>query len=292
MIENLQISKIIHNTERFKAYEAQLDGHKVFAKKAKNSKTKALLAGLPKNSEIINGLGQKTAFKFRAPQIYHHQGDWVVTEWIDGESLGGKVIAQPSFVTDVLASFFVAFDGETVADEGFRQIFTKEGLANRMAERLPTSLSVEQKKTLNTAKNLFDSLHSSLVPALQDADIKPDHIFTDPNNTDAYVLVDSEHLSNQWPRFFDLGNNFVKFWIRGQKEFSNLLLKTFLTKSQVSEKHIFQPLLGTIIVRGIALHWEPDYDPGAESYNIPRAQNMLKNCLQAKNLDDLLILPR
>ena len=272
MIDGLKIIKIIHSTDRFDAYEARLDGHKVFAKKAKSDKTRELLAGLPKNSEIVNGLGKKTGFKFRAPQIRQQKENWIITEWIDGESLGTRMLADPSYAADILARFFVVFDEETIAGEGFRQIFTKEGLAGRMTERLPTSLSVEQKKTLTAAKNLFDSLHSSLVPALQDADIKPDHIFAVPKNRGAYVLVDSEHLSNQWPRFFDLGNNFVKFWIRGQKEFSNLLLKTFIAKSQISEEVIFQPLLGTMIARGIALHWEVDYDLGAESYRIPRAQ--------------------
>ena len=288
MIDGLKIIKVIHSTDRFEAYEARLDGRKVFAKKAKNDKTRELLAGLPKNSGIVNGLGRKTDFKFRAPQIYQHQKDWIVTEWIDGMSLDGRGITQSNYVADILSSFFIVFDEETVTNEGFRQIFTKEGLGSRMAERLPTNLSVEEKKTLTAVKNLFDSLHDRLVPALQDADIKPDHIFVDPKNNGAYVLVDSEHLSNQWPRFFDLGNNFVKFWIRGQKEFSNLLLKTFLAKSQISKDIIFQPLLGTMLVRGIALHWEPDYDPGAESYNIPRAQEMLKACLGASNLDDLL----
>src|SRR3989344_2125779 len=277
MVDGLKIIKVIHSTDRFEAYEARLDGRKVFAKKAKNDKTRELLAGLPKNSGIVNGLGRKTDFKFRAPQIYQHQKDWIVTEWIDGMSLDGRGITQSNYVADILSSFFIVFDEETVTNEGFRQIFTKEGLGSRMAERLPTNLSVEEKKTLTAVKNLFDSLHDRLVPALQDADIKPDHIFVDP-----------KHLSNQWPRFFDLGNNFVKFWIRGQKEFSNLLLKTFLAKSQISKDIIFQPLLGTMLVRGIALHWEPDYDPGAESYNIPRAQEMLKACLGASNLDDLL----
>ena len=288
MIDGLKIVKVIHSTDRFEAYEAEYKGQKAFAKKAKTDKTRELLAGLPKNSEIVNDLGRKTDFQFRAPQIYQHEEDWIVTEWINGVSLGSSVVSQPDYVADILSSFFSVFDEEVVVDEGFRQIFTKTGLASRMAERLPTSLSVEQKRTLTAAKNLFDSLHPTLVPALQDADIKPDHIFADPKNSGAYVLVDSEHLSNQWPRFFDLGNNIVKFWIRGQKEFSNILLKTFLAKSQISKENIFQPLLGTMIVRGIALHWEPDYDPGAESYNIPRAQEMLKACLAASNLEDLL----
>jgi len=288
MIDGLKIVKVIHSTDRFEAYEAEYEGQKAFAKKAKTDKTRALLAGLPENSEVVNDLGMKTDFKFRAPKIYRHKEDWIVTEWIDGVSLGSSVVSQPNYVADILSSFFTVFDEEAVADEGFRQIFTKTGLASRMTERLPASLSVEQKKTLTAAKNLFDSLHPTLVPALQDADIKPDHIFADPKNSGAYVLVDSEHLSNQWPRFFDLGNNIVKFWIRGQKEFSNILLKTFLAKSQISKENIFQPLLGTMIVRGIALHWEPDYDPGAESYNIPRAQEMLKACLAASNLEDLL----
>lgn len=288
MLPGLKIIRTIQSTDRFDTYEAEFEGRKVFAKKAKNDKSYELLAGLPRNSEIVNKLGRKTVFKFRAPEIYKGEGDWIITEWIDGESLGTRMLADPSLAADILARFFVVFDKEKVKEEGFRQIFTKTGLARRMAERIPKTLADGQKEVLDKAKSLFDELYSSLTPALQDADIKPDHVFADPKNGGTYVLVDSEHLSNQWPRFFDLGNNYVKFWIREQKGFSNLLLKTFLAKSQISKRIIYQPLLGTIIVRGIALHWEPDYDPGAESYNIPRAQEMLKTCLSASNLDDLL----
>ncbi|MBI2009141.1 hypothetical protein HYS84_01875 [Candidatus Saccharibacteria bacterium] len=293
MLPGLKIIKTIQATDRFDAYEAEFEGQKVFAKKAKADKPAQLLACVPRNSEVVNKLGTKSdVIKFRAPEICKQEGEWLITEWIDGQPLGDCLDKEKDFIAGVMADFFIAFDNEPVDDKGFRQIFIKTGLANRMQERLPDNLSTGQKSTLAEAKKLFDKIHGSLVPALQDADIKPDHVFKDQKEQDSYILVDSEHLSNQWPRFFDLGNNFVKFWIRGQKEFSNLLLKTFLAKSEISEEIVFQPLLGTMIVRGIALHWEVDYDPGAEQYNIPRAQKMLKICLKAKTLDDLLILPK
>lgn len=288
MIDGIKIIRIIQSTDRFDSYEAELNGQKVFAKKAKNEKARELLAGLSNNSAIVNKLGGKSDFNFRAPQVHTQKGNWIITEWIDGKSLGENIDLEPEFVADVLAEFFIAFDNEPIRPNGFRQIFTKEGLSNRMDERIPKDLGSKQKKVLADAKKLFNELKSSLVPALQDADIKPDHIFPDHIRLGSYVLVDSEHLSNQWPRFYDLGNNFSKFWVRGQKEFSNMLLTTFVSKSHLSKKMIFEPMLATLIVRGIALHWELDYDPGAENYNVPRAQAMLEVCLTAKTLGDLV----
>lgn len=287
MIDGLKIIRTIQSTDRFEAYEAELGGQTVFAKKAKDEKTRELLLGLPKNSDTVNELGKKTDFSFRAPEVFKQKDDWLVTEWIDGRPLSEDINIDSSFVANILAQFFIVFDKEPVKSTGFRQIFTIAGLEGRMKERIPKKIAAEQSKVLTQAKKLFDELQPGLKPALQDADLKPDHIFRD-NKTDSYVLIDSEHLSDQWPRFFDLGNNFSKFWIRGQKEFSNTLLDAFVNKSRLDKEIIFRPMLATIIVRGIALHWEPDYDPGAQSYNIPRAQDMLKACIKARNIEDLL----
>ncbi len=291
MINGLNIIKTIQSNERYDAYEAELKGQRVFAKKAKTTKTKELISGVAKNSDIVNALGSSsTDLPFRAPQILANEGGWLISEWIDGKSLDEDVILNPESVANTLTEFFIAFDNEPVKSKDFRQIFTKGGLESRMKERIPENLEVEQKKILEEAKKLFDKLQPELVPALQDADIKPDHIFNDPKNPGGYVLVDSEHLGSQWPRFYDLGNNFAKFWVRQQKTFSVVLLKTFLDRSGLAGDEIFKNLLATLLIRGISLHWETDYDPGARSYNIPRAQAMLKTCLKARNLDDLLYL--
>lgn len=288
MIDGLKIIRTIQSTDRFDSYEAKYEGRKVFAKYAKTDKTKVLLGGLAKNSEVVNQVGKESStIKFRAPKIYQQDPESVVTEWIEGESLGERMPRDPQFVADVLSQFLVVFDKQSVADQGFRQIFTQSGLAGRMAERIPENLPAEYSKVLSQAKDLFDELQAQLKPALQDADIKPDHIFGDPKKPDTYILVDSEHLSNQWPRFYDLANNFAKFWIRGQKDFSDLLLKTYLTVSGLSKDDLFKPMTVSLIVRGISLHWETDYDPGAQHYNIPRSQDMLKAVLAANNLDDL-----
>lgn len=290
MIKDLTIVRTIQSNERYDAFEGELGGRKVFAKHAKMPKTKELIAGLPKNSKIINTLGEKTEFKFRAPEIFKQEQNWVVTEWIDGRTLSSKVETQPEEVAKVLANFFVVFDAENVSSTGFRQIFTKDGLGQRMSERLPDSISSWQKAVLGEAKKKFDLIWPALSPALQDADINPNHIFEDSNEGGAYVLIDSEHLGSQWPRFYDLGNNFAKYWVRDQKSFSNNVLRAFIEKSKIPGNNIFQPLLLTLIVRGISMHWEKDYDPGAEHYNIPRSQVMLKACLKASALDDLLYL--
>lgn len=289
MINGLKIIRTIQSTDRFDAYEADYQGRKVFAKEAKTDKTKELLAGLARNSDMVNHFGDKREFKFRAPEIYVLNKDWIVTEWISGGSIDAAVEEHPQSVADILADFMLVFDKETVKKrEGFRHIFTKEGLAERMSERLPSTLEAGEMAILTEARQRFDELQKTLVPRWQDADIKPDHIFKDPINTRGYVLVDSEHLSHQWPRFFDLANNFVKFWIRDQKPFSVNLVETFLDKSGIPKGAVFNQFMASVIVRGIALHWEIDYDPGAKSYNIPRAQDLLHRVIEAHNMDDLL----
>lgn len=288
MIDGLKIVSTIQSTDRFDAYEAQLNGQKVFAKKAKSEKTSILLAGLQRNSGLINRFGDQTDFKFRAPKIYALQKDWIVTEWIAGNSLDTTVHKQSQKVANIMTDFFMVFDQEPVKKEGFRHIFTKEGLVERMNERLSSGLTTGENAILTEARQRFDQLQKTLVPRWQDADIKPDHIFPDPQRTHGFVLIDSEHLSNQWPRFFDLANNFVKYWIRGQREFSVNVIETFLNKSGVPKGALFNQFIASVIVRSIALHWEVDYDPGAKEYNVPRAQNLLDRVLSSNNLDDLL----
>lgn len=287
-MDGLKIIRTIQSTDRFEAYEAEYKGQKVFAKEAKIDKARELLARVPQNTQVANRLGQKTDFRFRAPQVYKQVGDWLITEWIEGDSLGPKVDTDLEAVAEILVQFLVVFDHEPARGSEVRKTFKGDSLAAYMVEKLPKDLSAEQKGTVTKAKQLFDSLQDSLIPSWQDGDIKPDHIFTDPKNPDAFVLVDPEHLDPRWPRFYSLANNFVKYWVRGPKEFSIVLTQKFLAKSQILKEDIFRPFMASVLVRGISLHWEIDYDPGAQHYNIPRAQAMLKDCLATRNLDDLL----
>ena len=193
-MDNLKIIRTIQVTDRFDAYEAEYKGRRVFAKKAKGEKPRELLARVPENSDVANRMGRETAFQFRAPQIYKQAGDWLVTEWIKGDSLGKKVEAQPEAVAEVLASFLLVLDREPVSNQEIRKTFASDSLAAYMKEKLPKNLSPEQNKILADAKNIFDQLQMTLTTSWQDGDIKPDHIFADPKNKDGFVLVDPEHL--------------------------------------------------------------------------------------------------
>lgn len=287
-MEGLKIIRTIQSTDRFDAYEAQYEGRRVFAKKAKTEKTRELLARVPENSEAANRIGRKTAFQFRTPSVYKQENDWVVTEWIGGDSLAKKVDVHPKAVAEVLANFLLVLDLEPLSNHEIRKTFASDSLSAYMKEKLPKDLTLEQNKILADAKNIFDQLQTTLTTSWQDGDIKPDHIFADPKNTHGFVLIDPEHFDQKWPRFYCLANNFVKYWVRGPRQFSKDLVELFMNKSGISEDEIFRPFLACVIVRGISLHWEIDYDPGAESYNIPRAQAMLKDCMAARNLEDLL----
>lgn len=288
MIDELKLIKPIHANERYASYQCVYQGQSVFAKQARNDKTRQLIAGLPKNSAVVNDIGQQTQFKFRAPKIILQQGDWILTEWIDADSLEDDVASRSEELAGILASFFMVFDAQSVADQGFRHIFTIDGLAERIEDRLLDKVNKRQLEVVRAAQTKFNQLWPSLMPALQDADIKPDHIFRDPVSPGAFVLIDSEHLSNQWPRFYDLGNIYVKYFMRRNIDFSTQIIRTFLKRSGLKAADLFEPLQAIIIIRAISLHWEHDYDENAEKYNLPRAQALLTQTLESKSLDNIL----
>jgi len=288
MMDGLKIIRTIQSTDRFDAYAAEYEGQKVFAKKAKAEKPRELLARVPANSKAADQMGQKTSFKFRTPKVIKQDDDWLVTEWIEGQPLGGKVKTDTEGMAEILANFLLIFDREPVVNGEIRKTFKSNSLSDYMVQKLPKDLDTSQKAVLDGAKKLFDELQPTLTPSWQDGDIRPDHIFVDPKNPTGFVLVDPEHLDPRWPRFYSLANNFVKFWVRGPKEFSKELARLFIDKTGISEQEMFRPFLACVIVRGISLHWEPEYDPGGKEFNIPRAQEVLGACLAANNLDDLL----
>lgn len=138
--------------------------------------------------------------------------------------------------------------------------------------------------------SLFEKYASELVPCLQDADLQPEHLLSDINKQGAYVLIDSEHTADHWPRYFDLANNYTKYWKRDNKPFSAQLLKSYLKISGVSEIEISKPFLACVIVRCLALHWEDDHDPGALTTNAPRCQELLRLVCSFKGLSHLIYL--
>lgn len=292
MIKGLVVIRTIQSTDRFDAFEAEYKGQKVFAKKAKADKPRELLARVPENSKVANRLGQKTDFKFRAPDVIKQENDWLVTEWVKGQSLATNAANDGKEVADVLVNFLLVFDHEPVINGEVRKTFKSQSLTDYMAEKLPKKLNAQQREIIAQAKARFDELQKTLTPSWQDGDIRPDHIFADTKLPGGYVLIDPEHLDPHWPRFYSLANNFVKYRIRGPQEVAVYLVESFLDKLGISEDVFFQPFLANVIVRGISLHWEPEYEPGGQEYNTPRAQELLKACLCAKNLDDLLVFPR
>lgn len=288
MPDELKIVRLIQSTDRFEAYEASWNGQKVFAKKAITAKTRELLARVPENSLVADQIGAKANFHFRTPEVLASQPGWLVTEWIDGDSLAARIDSELDEVVDVLTRFMIVFDREPATDQEVRKTFQAGSLDDYMEQKLPKTLSDEQSRLVARAKSRFDGLAHTLKAAWQDGDIKPDHIFADPKNTGGYVLIDPEHFDPHWPRFYSLANNYVKYWVRRPKDLSRKLLKEFMRQSGLAEEEVFEPLLASIIVRCISLHWETDYDPGAHSYNIPRSQELLELILQAGSLDNLL----
>ena len=285
MIAGLKLVREIKNNERFISYEAELGGKKVFAKRASGENTALHLRFQAKNMATVNEIGGRI---FRAPAVLAADENWLVSEWIDGQTLEEQIDSQPKIAAEVVAKVAAVFDAQADAKIELRPIFTSSGLAKRVNERIESAVKVEADALFQASLKLFKSYQPSLKACLQDADVQPEHLFRDPTQAARYVLIDSEHLNQHWPRFYDLANNYSKFWKRDNRAFSKQILNEYVKLAGFSEQEIFKPLVASLIVRAFALHWEADYDPGALSTNIPRSQELLRACLAAKNLSDLL----
>jgi hypothetical protein len=285
MIDGLKTTRLLKTTERFESFEADLNGHRVFAKHAKSGNTAVHLKFQSKNSQTVDSIGAKL---LRAPKILEINEEWIVTEWVDGSSLEAMVHAQPEHAAETLARIINIFDSQPDSTTPLRPIFTHDGLAERIRERIAPPIQQDAGQLFEESLARFREIQSKLKACLQDADVQPEHLFADPSSEAEYILIDSEHLNTHWPRFYDLANNYSKYWKRDNRTFASQTLKSYLSITSRQPEEIFEPLCASLIVRALALHWENDYDPGALDTNIPRSQSLLKRILQADSLNNLL----
>lgn len=285
MIPDLKLGRTIKENDRYSSYEATLNGKKVFAKKANSQNTALHLNFQIKNSQVVNDIGKDL---FRAPQVLASSEDWLVMEWIDGNTLEASVKQKPNRAAKAVAEVVARFDAQPDEDTELRPIFTASGLTKRVEQRISESTRASACGLLAMALERFSKLQPSLKACLQDADVQPEHLFIDPAKKAKYVLIDSEHLQSHWPRRYDLANNYSKYWKRSNRAFAGEILNQYVKVGDSTANQIFEPLIACLIVRAFALHWEADYDPGALDTNMPRSQELLKACIEAQHLSDLL----
>lgn len=285
MIESLKIIRQLKKTERFESFEAEYKGQRVFAKRAISDNTAVHLIFQERNSQAVNNIGTGI---LRSPKVLAKSEDWIVTEWVSGESVESFIRKDPEQAARITAQVINIFDSQPDADTPLREIFTFKGLSDRIEQRIDGDIRRPAVKLFEDSLELFKDLAPKLQACLQDADIQPEHLFLDPDKNDSYILIDSEHLNTHWPRYYDLANNYSKYWKRNNRPFAAKILREYLAVSGQSAEEIFEPLCASLIVRSFALHWENDYDPGAEDTNVPRSQELLVKILQANSLNNLL----
>lgn len=286
-VDGLELLRPLKSNQRFESYEAKYKGRKVFAKHTKSGRTEVHLDFQVRNEEIVNKIGGQL---IRAPKTILKTKEWLVAEWIDGEPLEAKVAIQSKAAAETLARVIYLFDSQISKDAQLREIFLPAGLRQRVSERIKPEIREASAELFEDSLNLFEKYSANLVPCLQDADVQPEHLLGDPKKPGAYVLIDSEHTNDHWPRYFDLANNYTKYWKRGNRTFSAQLLKSYLEINGVSETKVFEPFLASVIVRCLALHWEDDHDPGALATNVPRCQELLRLVGSSKDLSHLIYL--
>lgn len=285
MIEGLKIVRQLKKTERFESFEAEYKGQRAFAKKALSDNTAVHLVFQDRNSRTVDNIGNDL---LRSPKVLARSDDWIVTEWVGGESVESLIQGSPEEAARITAKVINIFDSQPNADTPLREIFTFKGLSERIEQRIDGDIRRPAVKLFEDSLELFRDLAPKLQACLQDADVQPEHLFIDPDKNDSYILIDSEHLNTHWPRYYDLANNYSKYWKRDNRPFAAQILREYLTVSGQSAEEIFEPLCASLIVRSFALHWEKDYDPGALTTNIPRSQELLRLVLQADSLNNLL----
>lgn len=287
MISGLDELTAIKSNDRFDSFKAEYNHLTVFAKRAKLQKSRKNLKKQHQNAQTVNEIGSKSPLRpLRSPKTIYFSGDWLLTEWLNTENLGPRVKTSPNKVAAILADYFALFDKQKSTKDRLRSIFTEEGLRQRIDERL--KLSIQNKKLVADALERFIKLSKSLTPAVQDADIKPYHLYYDEKEPNGFVLIDSEHLSDDWPRYYDLGNNIAKYFVRNELSYCRALTEQFCERLGIKQKEIFEPIICILIVRSLSMLWSPDFEADIPKFGRTKALGLLKRSTEVKSLTSLL----
>lgn len=270
----------LRDNERFLTEHGQLDdGREVFVKAAKTEKTRGLLENQFKSTAPVNEIGSRSKTRFRAPEALNFDGQTLVTEWIYTDPLESALVKPDGFRTELLCDFLEAYDSFPVPKGQVVEFKSAEDLQDKITPFIESKII--NPKLASAALRRFKQVRAKARPAWQDGDIKLSHIYPDPINLGNYVVVDTEHARASWPRFYDLGNNLARYWVRGEKPKGVELVRKYLEVSGESEETLFEPLVLTLLSRGITMHPEG-------SGQIEPAQEILAIASQAQSLADLL----
>ena len=275
----------------------KVDGHEVeaFRKSTEDEEVARLIQHQAESIELVNAIGAKSNPSFRAPKTYDFGPGFIITEWIDGEPLSKSLGGEPEKSAAILAPMLYAFDKFGVKPQiapsySFFKPFAESMAVWREDIQARIEAALMDQDLFDRTVRLLDQLYPKLTSCLQDADIKPDHLYPDPAGQADFVLIDSEHIRDNWPRYYDLGNLIAKYAVsKPLPAFRKKLLEDFLELCQTPPTEIFDPLRATLLVRGLGFTKEfelpPTTDPEPKKKLITE---LLEKTLSAKTLQDLI----
>ena len=298
-IPGLNIDYLIRKNDRYATYKVIFEGKPAFIKQALTPKTQKDLQRQISGVRWTNQIGSKMdQFPLRAPLTLSFGDDYLITEWIDTPDIHAESLDNPEATAEIFASWMKAYDEWGKRPWPYKPKYSSRGMSiEQDLNRLKSGMSkyvdaglIEQ-GLIDEGVRVFNDLFPKLEARLQDADIKPMHIFHDPNLDNGFVMIDSEWIRRTWPRFYDLGNLAAKYWVvYDDHKFANHLITTVSTISEATEEELVTALRATCIIRAFSFHLEnrldsDSSDPGV----IIQAQKLLKLGISATSIKDFVL---
>ncbi len=158
-------------------------------------------------------LGTNEDSWLRAERIVYSGDEWLLAEWLDGGPLATPeqfLAGENLNAVDELVKIHVEFDKH--AESNSTGIELRVGgttllkdARQKQTEKLEPLINQYgwDGELINLAINFWIDKSKAFTPALQHGDLTPWHVF---RNKTGLVLIDCEHSSDDWPRYYDIAN--------------------------------------------------------------------------------------
>lgn len=294
-VPGIDIEYLIRQNDRYAAYKVTYQDQPAFMKQALNERSRRNLQKQILGVRWTNQIGATMEQSpLRAPTTLLSGEDFLVTEWIDTPDLHEEALTMPERTATTFAGWMNAYDQWGKRPWSYKPHYWGSETAQQTSDDIRSRLSQYVESGLITPDlvedglRVFLDLFPMLEARLQDADIKPAHVYRDPTDPEGYVMIDSEWIHRTWPRFYDLGNLVSKYWVVfDDHQFANHLINQTFKAVDSTETEFISALRATCIVRGLHFHHETNVDSDNSNKGvILRAQKLIQFCMQPTSIHD------
>lgn len=269
MIKTGTTRTIIKRSSRFQTEHVITNHDELFVKKSLQPEFNEKIANEVSGASSLNNLLQDVGW-LRAEKILESGENWLVTEWLKGGPLATHeqfFAKQNPEALYTFAKIAAQLDEKAVANlsqtsEKHVRLSSSRILPGSYIQKVQEKFKpfVNQpgfdEKLFKVALNYFDSRIESLQACWQHGDLTPWHIF---KSSQALIIIDCEHVKDDWPRFYDIANFYSQLVVRfSLEDWADKMLADFsdLRSEDVNKSQAFWAVVVLRSARRISEHYD------------------------------------